>query len=89
MHYAGSNLYKCIIRKYKNGEKTMYRGIGKTAIFPLSIGLFCLFNAAVWTKAQTGTSQTLIDNKVIEEADCTASKLGSTIPVSAIGEPVV
>ena len=28
------------------------------------------------------------ENKVITEADCTAEKLGSTIPVSAIGEPV-
>jgi hypothetical protein len=66
----------------------MYRGIGKTAIFPLLTGLFCLFNAAVWTKAQTVTSETVTENKVIKEADCTAAKLGSTIPVSAIGEPV-
>jgi hypothetical protein len=28
------------------------------------------------------------ENKAITEADCTAAKLGSTIPVSAIGEPV-
>jgi hypothetical protein len=66
----------------------MYRGIGKTAIFPLLTGLFCLFNAAVWTKAQTVTSETVIENKVIKESDCTAAKIGSTIPVSAIGEPV-
>jgi len=66
----------------------MCQGIRKTVIFTLVIGLFCLFNAAVWTKAQTGTSETLLENKVIKEADCTAAKLGSTIPVSAIGEPV-
>ena len=28
------------------------------------------------------------DRKTITEADCTATKLGTTVPVAAIGEPV-
>ena len=32
--------------------------------------------------------RSLGDDKIATEADCTAAKLGSTIPVSAIGEPV-
>jgi feruloyl esterase len=40
------------------------------------------------SNAQTKTSAVPSENKAITEADCTAEKLGSTIPVSAIGEPV-
>jgi feruloyl esterase len=48
----------------------------------------CLFGAIAWSQAPTGTSATPLQNKAIAEVDCTAAKLGSEIPVSAIGEPV-
>jgi feruloyl esterase len=66
----------------------MNGNIGKTAIFHLSICLAFLFGATVLSNAQTKTSASTAENKVITEADCVAGKLGSTIPVSAIGEPV-
>ena len=53
----------------------------------LAIGLIYVFSA-VSIKAQTKTPAGQTENKVITEADCTAEKLGSSIPVSAIGEPV-
>ena len=62
--------------------------IRKTAIFHLSICLAFFLGTAVLSNAQTKTSAEPSENKVITEADCTAEKLGSTIPVSAIGEPV-
>ena len=56
--------------------------------FPLTASLLYLFSSSAWSGAQTKTSPAGAENKVITEADCTAAKLGSTIPVSAIGEPV-
>ena len=50
--------------------------------------MFCLFCSIALSEAQTKTSATPSENKVITEADCTAAKLGSDIPISAIGEPV-
>jgi pimeloyl-ACP methyl ester carboxylesterase len=59
-----------------------------TAAFLLATGLVCPIISAAPRWAQTETSETPIKNKIITEADCTAAKLGSTMPVSAIGEPV-
>ncbi|MFC1494287.1 tannase/feruloyl esterase family alpha/beta hydrolase [Thermodesulfobacteriota bacterium] len=55
--------------------------IGKTAASLLTISLLCLFYSIAICSAQTKT-------KVITEMDCTAEKLGTSIPVSEIGEPV-
>jgi hypothetical protein len=66
----------------------MNGNIRRSAIFPLAIGLFCLFGSTVWSEAQTRTTAAPSENKAITETDCTAEKLGATIPVSAIGEPV-
>ena len=66
----------------------MNGSIRKTAIFHLSICLAFFLGTTVLSNAQTKTSAAPSENKVITEADCTAEKLGSTIPVSAIGEPV-
>ena len=60
----------------------------KTAAFLLATSLVCLIISADSSWAQTETSASASENKVIAEADCTAAKLGSAIPVSAIGEPV-
>jgi hypothetical protein len=60
----------------------------RTAAFKLAIGLVCLGISASSSRAQTKTPETPLRNKAITEADCTTAKLGSTIPVSAIGEPV-
>jgi feruloyl esterase len=60
----------------------------KATKFLLAINLFYLFSSTTWSEAQTRTSETPSENKVITEADCTAAKLGSIIPISAIGEPV-
>jgi hypothetical protein len=60
----------------------------KATQFLLAINLSYLFGSNIWSEAQTRTSETLSENKVIAEADCTAAKLGSSIPISAIGEPV-
>jgi hypothetical protein len=54
----------------------------KSRIFVVSVLLFCFLN----TIAIAGPSPD--HSIVITEADCTAEKLGSSIPVSAIGEPV-
>ncbi len=56
--------------------------------FLLAASLFYLISLSVRSSAQTKTSPVAAENKVITEEDCTAAKLGSTIPVSAIGEPV-
>jgi hypothetical protein len=66
----------------------MNGNIRKAAIFHLSIGLASFLGIAVLSNAQTKTSAATSENKVITEADCIAEKLGSTIPVSAIAEPV-
>jgi hypothetical protein len=60
--------------------------IGTAAVFYLLICLVCL-NATVLSMAQTGANAQS-GNMVITESDCATAKLGSTIPVSAIGEPV-
>ena len=52
-----------------------------------AIGLIFVFSA-VSIEAQTTIPAGQTENKVITEADCTAEKLGASIPVSAIGEPV-
>ncbi len=53
----------------------------KTATFFLTISLVSLFFSINYCNAQEKSIN-------ITEADCTAEKLGSSIPVSAIGEPV-
>jgi hypothetical protein len=52
-----------------------------------AIGLIYVLSA-VSIKAQTKILAGQAESKVITEADCTAVKLGASIPVSAIGEPV-
>ncbi len=56
--------------------------------FLLAIGLFYLMSSSAWSGAQMKTAPAAAENKVITEADCTAAKLGSDIPPTAIGEPV-
>jgi hypothetical protein len=60
----------------------------KAAIFLLTICLICLIGLITLSQAQTKVSPAPIENKVIAEADCTVTKLGSDIPAAAIGEPV-
>jgi pimeloyl-ACP methyl ester carboxylesterase len=52
-----------------------------------AIGMAYLLSAAL-IMAQTKAPSGQTENKAITEADCTAGKLGTSIPVSAIGEPV-
>jgi hypothetical protein len=62
---------------------------GKTVL--LAIILTCLLScyaSALLAQAPGSGLPSLGEDKVVTEADCSASKLGSTIPVSAIGEPV-
>ena len=54
----------------------------------MAISLVFLFCTTFSSEAQTRTSSTPSETKAIAEADCSAARLGSTIPVSAIGEPV-
>jgi hypothetical protein len=75
-------------RESITGEMTLNGDFRKTAASLLAVSLACLIISAASSWAQTVTSGTPIRNKVIREADCTAAKLGSTIPVSAIGESV-
>ena len=56
--------------------------------FLLTASLLYLISSSAWSGAQTKASPAGAENKVITEADCTAAKLGSTIPASAIGEPI-
>jgi hypothetical protein len=88
----------------KMGVTMMKGNISKSALVLMAACLFCPFNAAVWsqTKTKTPTKQASVsaipapgsrmplpaENKAIIEADCTTAKLGTTIPTSAIGEPV-
>jgi hypothetical protein len=65
----------------------MNGSIRQAAAFPLAISLVYLFSTTVLGEAQTKISATPSE-KVITEADCTVGRLGATIPVSAIGEPV-
>jgi len=57
-------------------------------VFLPAIGLLDLTSSSTWSGAQTTTSPAAAANKVITEADCTAAKVGSDIPASALGEPV-
>lgn len=50
--------------------------------------MLCFFHSGARSEAQTGAPAVPSENKVITKEDCTAAKLGSDIPVSAIGEPV-
>ncbi|MDM7996486.1 MAG: tannase/feruloyl esterase family alpha/beta hydrolase [Acidobacteriota bacterium] len=59
----------------------------KAKILPTIFLIYCLC-AVARVPAQTGAETATAQNKAITEADCTAEKLGSTIPASAIGEPV-
>jgi hypothetical protein len=64
----------------------------RSKIFFMAVLLSCFFYTAACSQIQKqGLSQisapSPADNIVITEADCTAAKLGSAIPVSAIGEP--
>jgi hypothetical protein len=70
----------------------------------MTIILFCSFDKAAWSQTPGGALQdrtsdstrpssgihlrSLGKDKIVTETDCTAAKLGSTISVSAIGEPV-
>jgi pimeloyl-ACP methyl ester carboxylesterase len=70
----------------------------------LLVAAFCFLNAAAWSQTQANvpagrtTDSTIqtpgsrltspAENKIITESDCAAAKLGTTIPVSLIGEPV-
>ncbi len=56
--------------------------------FLLAIVLLHVMSVSAWSGAQTKTSPAAAESKVITEAECTAAKLGSDIPISAIGEPV-
>jgi hypothetical protein len=87
-----------------HGAATMNDTIRKSTLFLLTAYLICLFGTDVRGQTQTSTPAvrgsgtanpvpgfrlpSLGEDKVITEADCTATKLGSTIPVSAIGEPI-
>ena len=67
--------------------------VNRSTPFLLSAFLLCVFESAAWIHAQTIPSlgsklPPLAGNKVVTEADCSAAKLGTTIPVSAVGEPV-
>jgi hypothetical protein len=63
--------------------------IRKTALFAIGINLFLLCASTIRVAAQTKTSADQpYGSKQITEADCTAAKLGTSIPSSAIGEPV-
>ena len=66
----------------------MNGSIRKPSLFYLAISLACLLISTAGGEAQTGTPATPLENKVITDADCTTAKLGSGIPVTAIGEPV-
>ncbi len=66
----------------------MKKRIRRTAVFSMVISLGCLLGTTAWSQAQNRTSVEPSENRSIAEADCTAEKLGSAIPVSAIGEPV-
>ena len=66
----------------------MHGIIVRSGIFPMVISLVFLFCTTVLSAAQTRTSSMPSETKAITEADCSAARLGSTIPVSAIGEPV-
>jgi hypothetical protein len=64
----------------------------RSKIFFTAVLLSCFFYTAACSQIQKqGLSQisapSPADNIVITEADCTAAKLGSAIPVSDIGEP--
>jgi hypothetical protein len=73
-------------QRIETGETTMNGNMRKA--FLLAISLLHLMSSSAWSRAQTKTSPAAAENKVIMEADCTAAKLGSDIPTSAIGEPV-
>jgi len=62
---------------------------GKVAWWRLvvAIGLLLLAGAGP-AAAQTGVPPGGAENREIAQSDCTAEKIGSSIPVSAIGEPV-
>jgi hypothetical protein len=67
--------------------------VHKSTVFFLATCLFCIINGAARGQARTipapgSKLPPLAENKVITEADCSAAKLGATISVSAIGEPV-
>ncbi len=57
----------------------MHGNTRKTAIFLLAISLVCLFGWKIGNAAEDMT---------VTETGCTVEKLGSSIPVSGIGEPV-
>ena len=76
----------------------------KSTLIIMAILLFCSFNKSAWSQTtgvslQDRTSgstrpsssihlRSLGKDKIVTETDCTAAKLDSTMPVSAIGEPV-
>jgi len=88
----------------KTGSTGMNDSIRKLAVFLLAVYLFCFFNTAARSQIRSEPKTGLIsdsilpvpgsrpaspvENRILTEADCTAAKLGSTPPVSAIGKPV-
>jgi hypothetical protein len=52
------------------------------------IATVLVFVSTACVAAAARQQSTIDGNKTISEADCTTNKLGTTIPVSAIGEPV-
>jgi hypothetical protein len=82
----------------------MKNSIRRSIVFLSAVFPFILFTSDVHGQLQTSaaTNQTSVsknpdaryrlhslgEDKVVTEADCTVAKLGSTIPVAVIGEPV-
>ena len=52
------------------------------------VATFLVFVSVACVTAATPQVPSIDGNKTISEADCTTNKLGSAIPISAIGEPV-
>ena len=87
-----------------HGAATMNKHTGKSIVLLFAAYLFYMFGADVRGQTRTSAPTDRMsgssgpgsgshlpspgEDNVITEADCTAAKLGSTIPISAIGEPV-
>ena len=89
---------------FNSRRTSMNACICKSTVLIMASLLFCSMDHTAWSQTQFGNPQgrtsssespysdfhlsSLGDDKIATEADCTAAKLGATIPVSAIGEPV-
>ncbi len=84
----------------ENRRTVMNASLCKPTLFIMAVLLFCSFDKDAWSQTQGGGTsaaarpspgvhlRSLGEDKIITEEDCTAAKLGSTIPVSEIGEPI-